>query len=193
MREITTKSEQEKKRRRNQFIVGFILVAVMLFSTLGYAFKSDESTDTTGNAQTITYNGFTFTNQNNLWFLTLGSSQFSFTNNPKEVQQINSNLNTSLSTYSGKPLYISSEDKVAEVEIYRNLDQLVLRRQYACLNNTKCDENFPIKTCNDNFIIIQNSSSRNITQENNCVFIRGPQKNLTEITDSFLFKTIGIN
>jgi hypothetical protein len=193
MREITTKAEQEKKRRRNQFIVGFILVAVMLFSTVGYAFRSNEDTTTTGNEKTITYNGFAFTNQNNLWFLTLGNSQFSFSNNPKEVQQINSNLNTSLSTYSGKPLYISSEDKVAEVEIYRNLDQLVLRRQYACLNNSKCDENFPIKTCNDNFIIIQNNSLRSITQENNCIFIRGPQENLTELTDSFLFKTIGIN
>ncbi len=189
MRDIITKAEQERKRKRNQIIVGLILVAVMIFSTLGYAFMGEEKQNT-DNSNKVNYNGFTFENQNGLWFLTIGASQFSFKYNPEEVEKADSELKT-LDNYIEKPLYIFSENKEAEYEIYRNLDQIVLRRQYACLDNN-CSENFPVKNCTDNFIIIEKSDFNEIKQDQNCVFIRGHDENLTGMTDAALFKMIGV-
>ena len=92
----------------------------------------------------------------------------------------------------GEPLYLFSANQEASAEIYNNLYQIVQRMQPACLNEEECDENLPIKTCEDNFIIIEESEEIEIKQENNCVFIRGPQDSLIKITDEFLFKVLGI-
>ena len=45
MKKLMTKGQQEKKNRINQVIIGVILILVMLFSTLAFAFgnNSDDS------------------------------------------------------------------------------------------------------------------------------------------------------
>ena len=55
-----------------------------------------------------------------------------------------------------------------------------------------CEEDYPIKTCDDNFIIIKENNNTGIIQSESCVFIQGQQENLTMITDEFLFKVFGI-
>lgn len=191
MRRIESKEQAEKRSKRNQLIVGGILIFVMLSSTLGYGFISKEEQNT-GSTKKIVYNGYEFVNQNDIWTLSLGQYIFGFKFNPKEVDQINSSINF-LNNYVGKPLYISSESSEAEVEIYRNLDQVVLRRQYACLEGENCtNPEYPIKTCADNFIIIQENEKSNITQIENCVFVKGKKENLTAMTDEFLFKILNV-
>jgi hypothetical protein len=192
MRKIISKYEKEKRAKIKQVIVGAVLVLIMVLSTLGYAFQGGNKETTTK----INYNGHEFVNQNDFWILSIGNFYFAFKNNPSQVEKIYSQLN-SINNYLGKPLYVYSEDKKAEIEIYRNLDpknNLIAQRiQPACLNREECvDESFPIKTCADNFIIIKEAESSTITQENNCVFISGPKENLEKITDEFLFKILGI-
>jgi hypothetical protein len=189
MRKIISKEEAGKKKKRNQIVVGLVLAFVMLTSVIGYSFMSGEKPTATNK---ITYKGFNFINQNGFWTLTIGSYNFAFTYNPNEVPKINSQINL-LNQYSGKPLYISSKNPSIELEIYRNLDQVILRRQYACLQTENCtDASFPIKTCDDNFIIIQESNNIDIKKDKNCIFIQGPRENLTAVTDEFLFKIIGV-
>lgn len=190
MRKITSKYKEDKKKRRNGMIIGLILVGVMLFSVLGYAFRGEGD----NNVGKIDYNGFEFIEQNGFWFTDIENLQFSFRYNPQQVEEINSELKY-LNNYYGKPLYISSENSEAELEIYRNLfyqTQIVQRMQSACLDEKECDENLPVKTCVDNFIIIKKNNISGIIQEKNCVFIQGREENLTQITDEFLFKILGI-
>jgi len=189
MRRIISKQAEAKRSKRNQYILGGILIFVMFFSVLGYGFMGQ---DKETNSKKIEYNGFEFINQNGLWYSEIGGIQFAFKYNPKEVGQMPRELN-GLENYQDKPLYISSENSEAELEIYRNLDRFVLRRQPACLVNETCeDPELPIKTCDDNFILIKESENMNIVQENNCVHIFAPSENLTQITDEFLFKMLGI-
>jgi len=54
----------------------------------------------------------------------------------------------------------------AESEIRANLFPFTDSIENACLE--ECNEKFPIKTCQDNFIIIR-EGSKGIIQENNCV------------------------
>ncbi len=189
MRNIESKKEAEKKSKRNQLIIGGILIFIMLGSTFGYVMFS--SSDNNGNVEKVKYNGYEFVNQNGFWITSIGEYQFVFTYNPEQVERINSSVN-SLNAYSGKVLYFSYESDAAAVEISRNLGNIVLRFQGACIEEEGCPETWPIKDCTNNFIIIKEANESKIYQENNCVFIEGPRENLTQITDEFLFKITGI-
>lgn len=194
MRKLETKEIAEKKKRRNQWIIGVILVGVMLFSTLGYAFRGrDNAEDNTnpGEGSSTNYHGQTFLFQNGLWMIQKGDLVFSFKNLPNDA-----NLDQGLdkiTSYVNKPLYVYSENVDAEYEVYRNLDQIVLRRQGACPEGKECVGDIPTKTCNDNFIIIEVGEYPVITQQDHCVFITGPQDSLESLTDEFLLEAIGIS
>lgn len=192
MRAIETKQEAEKKKKRNQWIIGGIMIVVMLGSTFGYAFYQLGNKD--NQIEDIEYNGYKFTSQSGFWLTKIGDYEFLFRYNPTEIERIESGGDTLkyLNSYSGQPLYIFSEDYVAEVEIYRNLGYVVQRFQRACPENTNCTQDWPVKDCSSNFLILRKTNESRIYQEENCVFIEGPEQNLTQITDEFLFKIIGI-
>ncbi len=192
MRKITSKHQEEKKKKRNQWIVSSVLIFVLFFSVLGFAFSdfssNEESNINNNNSNSINYNGFKFTEQNGFWILNQNNLIFRY--NPNEIPKINSKLKN-LNNYNGKPLYIYSENALAGSEIYKNLAQSVERMQNACFERKGCDKNLPIKTCESNFIIIKEGNEK-IVQDNNCVFITGKAEDLTKLTDAFLFKMLGI-
>jgi len=190
MRRILSKEEEAKRARRNQFIIGGVMILIMFASILGYSLSREETTNT----EKVIYNEFEFTKQSGFWNLNKENYQFSFKYNPKETEKINPALNL-LGSYANKPLYIYSENMEATTEIYRNLfyqNRIVERVQDACINGSRCDNNYPIKNCESNFIIIKESNNTEIKQQQNCVFISGNMGNLTELSDSFLFKLIGV-
>ncbi len=192
MRKIISKYKEDKKKKRNGLIVGIILIGIMFLGIFSYAFGRGNNEE--DNTKKIDYGGFEFVEQNGYWFTNIGNSQFVFRYNPEQVERIYSKLNL-LDNYYGKTLYISSENSEAELEIYRNLlypNQIVQRIQSACLEEEECEGDLVKKTCEDNFIIIKENNVSEIIQEENCVFIKGEQENLTKITDEFLFKIIGI-
>ena len=189
MRKITSEKDLEKKRKRNQLIVGLVLIGVMVFGTLGYAFQGNEKESDTNK---ISYNGFEFVNQNNFWVTKIGESEFIFKYNPNQVDKIEGKFET-IDNYYQKPLYIYSENDEASLEIIRNTNSVVQRIQKACFEEKDCNNNLPLKTCEDNLIIIKLGTTSKIEQKNNCVFIEGSKEELTKLSDGFLFKILGIN
>jgi len=190
MRKIISKEEELKKRKRNQILIGGIMIFVMFSSIIGYSLSGLGNTSSTS----VKYNGLKFIYESGFWNVDKDDFKFSFSYNPNQVEKLNSNFNL-LDNYLGKPLYIYSENSEAEIEIYKNLfnqNKIVQRVQYACLSHEKCDENLPIKNCEDNFIIIKEAEENKIVQNNNCVFIYGKKENLVKQTDSFLYKITGI-
>ncbi|MAH03831.1 hypothetical protein CMI39_03535 [Candidatus Pacearchaeota archaeon] len=185
MRKIISKHEENKNKKVKQYVVGGILIFIMLFSTLGYSFLGG----TDNNVKKVIYNNLEFVNQNNLWFL---NNEFVFEYNPRQINFKEIPELKDIDNYYGKPLYISSKNKEAELEISRNLYQIVQRIQSACLINKECTENLPEKTCEDNFIIIEESNNTLIIQEDNCVIIQSPKKDLLKTTDEFLFNILKI-
>lgn len=169
--------------------MGGILAAIMILSTVGYAINRESSEE----GKKITYKEIEFVQQDDSWFATIGNVEFAFRYNPQETEDIASFLTIGINDYSGKPLYISSDNFDAEIELYRNLDSIILRRQYACLEGENCkNEEYPVKTCEYNFIIIKEANSNSITQENNCVFIEGNKNETIRLIDKFLYKTLGV-
>ncbi|MEK6832939.1 MAG: hypothetical protein AABY32_02735 [Nanoarchaeota archaeon] len=188
IRNIESKKEIEKKQRKNRIIIGGILIFIMLGSTFGIIVDSFGSNS---EVEKTEYNGYKFVYENGFWTTTIGNYKFIFKYNPTQVEKIDSKLRD-LNSYSAVPVYINSEDYVSEVEIYRNLGNIVGRFQGACLEERGCEENWPIKDCSNNFIIIRKANESNIYQDENCVFIEGKEGNLTQLTDEFLFKIIGV-
>jgi len=188
MKRLKSKHAEKKKQRRNNTILALVLIMIMFGSVFGIivnSFGEDKQINK------VVYNGFEFIGQNGYWYLIGEDVQFSFKYNPEQIEAVESNV-SAIANYVDKPLYISSEDVSARTEIYKNLKQVVQRMQMACYGNETCSGNLPVKTCEDNFIIIRESAERKITQEQNCVFIDGEEGNLTEVVDEFLFQTLGI-
>jgi len=190
MRKITSKRKHEKKQKRNQLIVGVAMILLLSLSIVGYGLGGKSIKQSK-----IIYDGHEFVEESGYWFVEIGNLEFSFRYNPNEIEEIDSDLNL-LNDYSGKPLYISSDDIESSSEIYRNLvdqNSIVLRMTLACLDGEECeDEERVTKTCEDNFIIIQEAETTSVMQEDNCVFIKGKLEDLAEITDGFLLNIIGI-
>ena len=184
---IRARRESKKKQRMNQIIVGGILVLVMLMSVLGYAFQGGSD----GSSEEIEYNGFKFVEQDGYWFTNFEDRELIFLYNPLEIDEKGIGLKT-FENYESKPLYIYSENTPALGEIYRNLEGIYQRIQFACPEGKECEEDVPEKSCENNFIIIKISQENKIVQENNCVFIEGVEEDLAKLSDEFLFEIFSI-
>ena len=191
MKKIKTPAEIKKEKVRNQWIVGITMIALMLFSVLGYSISSNNASGG-GSSNTVSYNGFNFNKNGDYWQLNIGNAVFVFKYNPTEIGKININDLKKIGNYSNSPIYVYSEDSDSKIELYRNLNQFALRMQDACPKDKKCTNGEPKKDCTENFIIVEENLTESITQEDNCVFIKAPEGNLTEATDEFLFNILGV-
>lgn len=188
MKRLVSRSEREKKAKKNQVIIGVLLVFLMLLSILGFALQGGLGGGQ-NNENKLEYNGFELTYLNGFWRI----GNFAFTYNPEEVPEIGLGLKDATS-YQSFPAYVYSENSEAETEIMRNLEIVAQRIQNACIDEpgAECSEGDPTKTCEDNFIIIKENNSSSLRQEGGCVYIEGPSEELLKIADQFLFKILGI-
>ena len=84
MKRIISNEDKERVNRRNQLIVGIILILLMLFSTVGFAFSFGIS----GNAvEEIEYNGVEFSRDVNTgyWNFNIDNNDFFTVYNPEEA------------------------------------------------------------------------------------------------------------
>jgi len=200
MRKIISKEEKDKKTRRNQLIIGGILILIMIF---GYGAISLNNKGDTTEEDRIKYNGIDFIKDNSgYWYFEIQGQQFIIINNPENISKINFLSILNLNDYSNKPLYFVGDIGEGSSEISRNLiDRFVLRIQQACLDEKECKGNFPIKNCSSDNIIIFKEISGNETEDNetetmyqeeNCVFIFAQYENQSKYADKFLFNLLGI-
>lgn len=191
MRQILTQEEKEKKGTRNKVIIGLLLVAIMILGTAGFAFLSG----TEEKKEKIEYNGVEFIlNENGLWQFEIQNLEFFTQYNPKETENVSVFTFRMIYEYSRKPLFFIGEGS-AKQEIAKNLANIVLRMQDACLHDYEemCEEDAPIKNCSeDNIIIIKENEETKISQEDNCIFIEAPYIEQTRAADAFLFKVLGV-
>lgn len=191
-----TREEQAKKTKRNQLIIGILLILLMTLSTVGYALSTRDNNEETNK---IKYKDIDFVKNSEYWYFTLNGQEFATRYNPKEVENVSIGfLYLKLNDYSNEPLYFASNFQDANYELKRNLYPFALRIQDACMNKLNCSvPNLPLKNCSsDNVIIIKEpvkGDKERINQEDRCVFINANLENQTIYADAFLFKILGIN
>lgn len=197
MRKIHSKKDEAKKNKRNQIILVVVLVFVLLGSTFGVVINSFGNSSSSGNDNdnVIKYGGDEFNYQNGFWTLEKFGGTFMFLNTPYDTQGIveSNTISKTIQDYSGKPVYIYSNNSDSEIEIYRNLYSVAERIQNGCPEGFDCDnKNLPVKNCEDNIIIIEESNVNEISQDNNCIYIKGNEESLIKVSDEFLFKLLGV-
>ncbi len=194
MRSIETPAETERRERRNKLLIGIVLVGVMILSTAGYAFLNNAYTNSGQTQQKVNYNGHEFKlTPNSLWQTSLNGQDFQFQNLPNETQEI-SLKGVTLNFYSGKPLYMTSENPEAANEIASALGRYLPRQiQNVCVKGQFCTDDLPEKDClEDNIIIIKEGNATQLSQQDHCVIIEGEYAGQINLADAFLYKILGI-
>lgn len=190
MRRILTREQRDKKNKRNQLIIGIVLITVLLFSTFGYAFNNDDE----GSSEKVEYNGIDFIQDNSgYWRFSKDGKKFVTRYNPLETEDVLVSGVFGLNDYSDNPLYLVSESQEVIYEIVANLNQFILRPHEACLNEESCERDLPIKNCSvDNVVVVREGEDKGVVKEEKCVFITSDLGNQTRYADAFLFKVLGI-
>jgi len=182
------KSERERIERRKRISIGIVLVGILILSTIGYAFYNTEKED----VKKIEYNDVKFVlREDGLWHFNAGGYEFTTAYNPKEVQDISSNIFRSFQDYFGKVLYFSYDsDSEGVNEIMRNLGGFVNRVQYICTE--ECEEDLPVKDCKENIIVVKEAGENLIRQEESCVYISAKKEDILKASDAFIFEVLRI-
>jgi hypothetical protein len=194
IRKIETEEDIERRSSRNKLIIGIFLCAVMVLSTLGFAFMTNERTSSNNQyLKTEQYNGQEFSYDGSYWHATIQGQQFRFQYFPNETDTPKLPP-VSTVTFSGQPLYFISENPDATSEISSALTRYLPRLpQEACLVGEPCEGNLPEKSCStDNIIIIKEANESSVSMQENCIMINGAYADLVKMTDGFLYKVLGV-
>ncbi|HRZ85691.1 MAG TPA: hypothetical protein P5277_02825 [Candidatus Paceibacterota bacterium] len=189
MRKIDSRENQERKSREKQLIVGIILIVLLIISTIGFAFMSDE--EKSNNQKTVNYNGVKFINNGDNWFAQIKGYTIQTKYNPQETENLSIKISSSINDFYKKPFYYTPSLSNGNYEILKNLNQFVERNQEACLSGENCT-GLVKKTCSDNFIIFKESNLSLVYKSNNCIYIEGPNEDHVKLADGVLFKILGI-
>ncbi len=184
MRKIESPEKAERKRRRDRAIIGVVLIALLVLSTAGFALNGIGSGNSDDNGLGINEELPYYDGQN--WVYALGGQKYFFANRLEEVEDVQLNIQKTLTDYSGKKLYIDSENELANGEIANNLGRFASGVQRACYGG--CEEDFPEKTCSDNLIVFKDATENKVYEEENCVFVQGDLK----AVDAFLYRILGV-
>lgn len=200
MRSILKKDESEKKSKRYNLIAGLLLIAIMLFSTAGYTFYNTDIFKKNTSKKTINYNGIEFKPTDyDTWQFEISGFAFETKFNPEQTENASVIMTKTIQDYQGKILYLGIGEKneifqAGNREILKNLDQFILRSNFACLSEN-CEENYPIKNCSEsNIVSFKNdeSSFTRIRDEEDCVIIYSSEEDAEMAADAFLFRILGI-
>jgi len=196
MRKIETKNTLDKKKKRNQMILGLGLIILMGLSVLGYSFMDQTDNE---DIEKIDYNGIIFTPNSGYWFFTKDDSNFRTVYNPYDTENLSINIDLILSDYSEKQLYFAGYSGEAYTEIVGNFYQFLpkLPQKDVCLSgyNITCSDDAPIKNCSEHNVIIvtePENNQENIYQEGTCIFINADYINQTKYADAFIFSVLEI-
>jgi hypothetical protein len=190
-----TQKEMEERDLKKKRVIGLILGAIMLFSTLGYMVM-----DFLGNKpETENYNGIKFTKENSVWLFSLNKLSFQTTFTPSQTENVTNSVKLSIGDYSNKPLYFAVDSEYGfsqegRQEILINLQYVIMKQNLACLGEN-CSEDYPIKNCENDKVIIfkdSNTNKTSVTSDRNCVIIESAPGEALLGADAFLFSILDI-
>ncbi|MDO8509274.1 MAG: hypothetical protein Q7S27_06365 [Nanoarchaeota archaeon] len=176
IRQIKTKEEFERKKKRNSKILSVFMLSILLLSTLGYAFFiNPSSTENISDPQIQD----TPSDKVNFQYQGVG---FVLESSPEDIKDIPVNLTIFSDAYTGQPIYLDVKNDGILTELSSNLLKITSKVQKACYG--KCEENLPEKDCTSNLIIWKESIERKVYQKDKCVFIEGDLAS----ADAFLYR-----
>ena len=177
---ISRIGELEEKQKRQKRIGSIVLVCLLLLSTLGFAIGTVVDKGTQNPGQGAHFNG-------QYWVYSGAGRDYYFSYNPSDINFTNVSFNMNLGDIQNKILYLDNPENSASAIIESNLAGWVGRIQPACFG--ECEFDLPERNCSEPLIVIRNSESESIRQEEMCVFVNGGEMAI----NAFLYKILGFN
>lgn len=186
MRKIKTQEELDKIKRRNAVIIGLTLIFLLVISSLGYSIMSREPEE----SSFVDYGPYRFFRVSDYWVLKTEELELSFSNLPNELENITLEGEYNLMDYYNEPIYLVNAN-VGANELLSILGRYALRYQEACINESDCIEDLPLKDCSENvFIFIDSNEENKVYKNESCVYIKGDQ---IKGVDKLLYALLNIN
>ena len=193
-----SRERRERSRKRNQLIMGSILILLMVASTAGFALlnRSYLGSNNGLTSETKNFNGIEFTRSENFggdWVFQSQGGSFVTRNTPEDVEDILFSTISNIGRYVDQPLYfVGSGPGISEIA--RNLQPYSLRAQNACISSEECEGDLPVKGCLDNVIIVKEPEDdlEFIYEEENCIYVIANIENQIRYADKFLFELLDI-
>ncbi len=181
MRSIQTASSLEKQQKKRKRIGGIIIIGLLLLSTLGFAISG------TGITKQKKPEGLQYDGQYWTYFVS-GIPRYRFAYGLEDLNFENASLIKTLSDFENKNLFIDSDDSSSIQEIAVNLGNYVSKISEACYGS--CSKDIPELTCDtDGILIVIEPEGNSISENGNCVFIKGDLKKV----DTFLYNLLKLN
>ena len=189
LKKIRTREEVVKERRRNQIVVGGVLIFLMVVSTLGYSLMDGDNEI----KNSVNEFGIDFVREGGFWKTQINGEVFGFQYLPSEIGNVSVSGNYDIEDYAGEVLYFVNANEGSS-EILNNLGRYILRYQESCLRQdsdkmTVCEGDLPLKSCDDNLIIFESGNETMVWKNESCVFIVGDS---VRGADAFLYKALKI-
>jgi len=188
MKKIVSQYEREKKVKKNKIIVGAVMTALIVLSSIGYALMSREDYKT--KKDKVEYNGFSFVKSSDFWRATIDEKDFYFGYLPSDLNDTIIDGEYSLSDYYEEAVYFVNPSP-ASSQIVSLIRSVAQRVQEACVDDLACADNtLPVKNCSDNIFIYKENDEKNIIyKRENCVFIEG---DFFKGSDKVVYKLLGV-
>ncbi len=183
MRSIETQAQKEERRKRNVRAVSFFLLAIMVLSTIGYAFiLFSENRPDLNNP--VSQNGDQVQTDSGQWIWNYGGQMLILQSSKEAVKNISVDLFLNINNYQSVPVYIDAQNSSAVYqELAYNLNPFTYKLPAeACYG--PCSLNLPEKNCSDYLIVYQRANENKVYQQDNCVFIEGDIRGV----DAFLYQ-----
>jgi hypothetical protein len=196
MRKIKSEEDLARSQRRNNIVLGVVMIGLLVLSSVGYSVMSADN-DKAYAAEEL---GFKFVRSGGFWVTEVNGEVFHFEYLPSEIADVEVNLSLGLDNYRNEVLYLVGSGDGAS-EILNNLNGYILRYQGACLGDAvdlnnqtyvvpvgECDGDFPVKACDNNLIVFEEGDGLRVYSDESCVYVVGDLRS----TDAFLYKILGI-
>tara|TARA_Y100000310_G_scaffold76463_1_gene72951 strand:+ start:4717 stop:5316 length:600 start_codon:yes stop_codon:yes gene_type:complete len=198
MRRIETLQTRESRDKRNRTAIGVVLIVLMVSSTVGFIFAFHGGGLPGSNSDEIDYdfeyNDIGFFRSGSKLVFQVGNGVFETSLEPSEIESVEFNVFVNAEDFFNRPLYFVFDQREEVVEeLERNLGSLALRYDDACLEDRECsDEEFVVKSCEDNVIVISESEEIKTYKEGNCIFLEGPKDMQMILADKLIYRALGI-
>ena len=170
----------------------FILV-IMVSSVIGFMYQPDETNEI--NDGSVSYNGFKFVNNNDLWILEKDGQSYYFTNLPEDVKGIE--IPQILIQNQKQYFMYDYKDLQNNLGVISEKLRLVLSGKgvtvvNACIKEEDCPADWPIKDCSNDGFYFKISNESKVYKENKCYVLQGSLSDINKEVDKINYIIFGV-
>jgi len=167
----------------SKIIFALFIAFIMITSVIGFIWSSDSSEN---NFEVLEYKGHQFKNINGKYLLELNGNEYVFDNSPYglngfDFEQFSLESNKYYILFN--PVEKDLNMEYSMQKLYLVLRSLNINVQLACSKEEGCDNNLPVKSCEEYSFYMNKGDNIKVHKDNKCVVIQGDNQGISRAVD----------